>query len=143
MVLLGRMLVMTVACMAMVLAHPVARLADPEKDTVELAQQVLETFGDDAQHELSALLVTASARGKVSAQDALGAAYHDGHMVKSDIVRAKAWFFMACRKTGDIYAGQKPKAVAKPAMGGTEALSAELRARRMESYKIDDPEGGK
>ena len=76
----------------------------------------------------------ASARGKVSAQDALGAAYHDGHMVKSDIV---------CGKTGDIYAGQKPKAVAKPAMDGTEALAAELRARRMESYKIDDPESGK
>ena len=76
-------------------------------------------------------------------QYALGAAYQDGHMVKCDIVRDKAWFFMASGKIGDIYAGQKPKAVAKPAMGGTEALSAELRARRMESYKIDDPEGGK
>ena len=58
MVLLGRVLVMTVACMAMVLARPVASLADPGKDTAELAQQVLETFGDDAQHELGALLAT-------------------------------------------------------------------------------------
>jgi hypothetical protein len=48
MVLLGRMLVLTVACMAMVLAHPVASLAEPGKDTAELAQQVLETYGDDA-----------------------------------------------------------------------------------------------
>ena len=50
MVLLGRMLVLTVACMAMVLAHPVAHLAESEKDTTELAREVLETFGDDAQH---------------------------------------------------------------------------------------------
>jgi hypothetical protein len=33
-------------------------------------------------------------------------------MVKWDIVRAKAWLFMASGKTGDIYAGQKPKVVA-------------------------------
>ena len=50
---------------------------------------------------------------------------------------------MASGKTGDIYAGQKPKVVAKPDMDSTEALAAELRARRMASYKVGGPEGGR
>ena len=50
---------------------------------------------------------------------------------------------MASGKTGDIYAGQKPKVVAKPDMDSTEALAAELRARRMASYKVGCPEGGR
>ncbi len=217
MVLLGRMLVMTVACLAMALARPVTSLAEPEKDTAELARQVLETFGDDAQldldheitvrgqaergsadaqHELGALLATgrgtrqsyaeaaqwfqraaeqghggaqywlgnlylrgmgvprdknrmvqwwrkAAIQGNISAQYALGAAYRDGRMVKQDITRAKAWFFMASGKTGRIVAGQKPMAAAKTAPNSPAAVAAEMRARRMESYKIEGPEGGR
>jgi TPR repeat protein len=82
-------------------------------------------------------------QGNISAHYALGAAYRDDHTVIWDIVRAKAYLFMASGKTGDIYAGQKPKVVAKPAMDSTEASAAELRARRMASYKVGGPEGGR
>ena len=70
MVFLGRMLVMTVACLAIVLAHPVAYLAESEKDTTELAREVLETFGDDAQLDLEhEVMVRGQAeRGNADAQ---------------------------------------------------------------------------
>ena len=75
MVFLGRMLVMTVACLAIVLAHPVAHLAESEKDTTELAREVLETFGDDAQLDLEhEIMVCGQAeRSNADAQHELGA----------------------------------------------------------------------
>jgi len=85
----------------------------------------------------------AAVQGNVNAQYALGSAYRDGHMIKQDAARAKAWFFMASSNVGAINTRQKPKAMAKPAPASAEALAAELRARRMESYERDRREGGR
>lgn len=85
----------------------------------------------------------AAVQGNINAQYALGTAYRDGRVVPQDFERARAWFFMASGKTGNIDPKAKRAVKARSALTDAEAVAAELRARRMERYKIQGPEGGR
>ncbi len=100
MVLLGRMHMTAVACMAMVLACPVTSLGETERDNAELVRDVLETSTDKIQADLEReRAVRGQAEGgDAEAQHELGALLAVGRGNPQSYAEAAQWFQRAAEQ---------------------------------------------
>lgn len=98
MVLLGRMLVVVLACMAF--GRPATGLAQSVKDTAELAQQVLDEFDFETQtsFEDEQAIRALAEQGDANAQHELGVLLAVGKGAERDYIEAAQWLQRAAKQ---------------------------------------------
>ncbi len=98
--LLGRMLAVAVVCMAVVFGRPATGLAQSEKDTAELARQVLEVFDFEAQTSFAneRAIRNQAEQGDAKAQHELGVLLAVGKGGQQNYIEAVQWFRRAAER---------------------------------------------